>query len=96
MSNIECETKCGSMETPKFSNEIYRAYHPSDNILGGVSLYHREGLPIKRRTDLELLQEMIVTEIILHVRKSSSPQYTEVLVKTVSNLKISSMDLSRF
>ena len=36
-----------------FSREIYRADHPSDNKIGGVCLYFREGLPIKRRKDLE-------------------------------------------
>ena len=52
-----------------FSREIYRADHPSDNKIGGVCLYFREGLPIKRRKDLEFLQEMIVTEITISRKK---------------------------
>ena len=45
-----------------YGREIYRADHPSDHKIGGVCLYYREGLPIKRRKDLEFLQEMIVAE----------------------------------
>ena len=52
-----------------FSREIYRADHPSDNKIGGVCLYFREGLPIKRRKDLEFLQEMIVAEITISRNK---------------------------
>ena len=52
-----------------FSKEIYRNDHPSNTKKGGVCLYFREGLPIKRRTDLELVQEMIVTEITIARKK---------------------------
>lgn len=52
-----------------FSKEIYRNDHPSNTRKGGVCLYFREGLPIKRRTDLELMQEMIVTEIRIARKK---------------------------
>ena len=52
-----------------YSKEIYRNDHPSNTKTGGVCLYFREGLPIKRRTDLELLQEMIVAEITLARKK---------------------------
>ena len=45
------------------SKEIYRSDHPSNTKIGGVCLYFREGLPIKRRTDLEFLAEMILSEI---------------------------------
>ena len=38
-----------------FSKEIYRADHPSDTKIVGICLYFRDGLPIKRRKDLELL-----------------------------------------
>ena len=53
----------------RLSREIYRADHPSDNKIGGVCLYFREGLPIKRRKDLELLQEMSVAEITISRKK---------------------------
>ena len=52
-----------------FSKEIYRSDHPSNTKTGGVCLYFREGLPIKRRTDLELLPEIIITEIRIALRK---------------------------
>ena len=50
-----------------FSKEVYRMDHPSSNKFGGVSLYFRENLSVKRRTDLELLQEIIVSEI--HIKR---------------------------
>ena len=37
-----------------FSKEIYRSDHPSNTTIGCSCLYFREGLPIKRCTDLEL------------------------------------------
>ena len=40
-----------------------RSDHPSNSRIGGVCVYFREDLPIKRRQDLELLQEMVVAEI---------------------------------
>ena len=46
-----------------FSNEIYRNDHPSNTKIGEVCLYYREELPIKRRKEFQLLQEMIVTEV---------------------------------
>ena len=52
-----------------FSKDIYQSDHPSNTKLGGVCLYYRDELPIKRRTDLELLQEMIVSEISLSRKK---------------------------
>ena len=52
-----------------FSREIYRSDHPSNSKTGGVCVYFREGLPIKRRSDLELLQELIVTELTLSRKK---------------------------
>ena len=51
------------------SRETHRADHPSDNKIGGVCLYFREGLLIKCRKDLELLQEMIVAEITISRKK---------------------------
>ena len=52
-----------------FSKDIYRSDHPGDTKIGGVCGYYRNELPIKRRTDLELLQEMIVSEISLSRKK---------------------------
>ena len=46
-----------------FSTEIYRNDHPSNSKTGGVCVYFRENLPIKRRGDLEFLQEIVVAEI---------------------------------
>ena len=52
-----------------FSKEIYRHDHTSNTKKGGVCLYFREGLPIKRKTDLELVQETIVSEITITRQK---------------------------
>ena len=52
-----------------YSKEIYRSDHPSNTKTGGVCLYFREGLPIKQRTDLQLVLEMIVAEIALARKK---------------------------
>ena len=48
-----------------FSNEIFRNDHPSNTKTGGVCLYYREGLCVKRRKDLEILQETEVAEIYI-------------------------------
>ena len=42
-----------------FSKELNRNDHPSKTKKGGVCLYFRESLPIKRRAGLELMQEMV-------------------------------------
>ena len=52
-----------------FSKDIYRSDHHSSTKIGEVCLYYRDELPIKRRTALELLQEMIVSEISLSRKK---------------------------
>ena len=52
-----------------FSREIYRSDHPSNTKTGGVCLYVREGLANKRRGDLELIQEMVATEINIARKK---------------------------
>ena len=52
-----------------FSKEIYRNDHPGNKKVGGVCLYFREGITIKRRSDLETLQEMIVSEINIAHKK---------------------------
>ena len=52
-----------------FSREIYHSDHPSNSKTGGVCMFFKEGLPIKRRPDLELLQELIVTELTISSKK---------------------------
>ena len=52
-----------------FSPDPFRADKPESSRNGGVCLYFRENLPIKRRTDLELLPETIVAEIKLKRKK---------------------------
>ena len=52
-----------------FSKEIFRNDHPSNTKTGGVCLYYREGLAIKRRKDLEILQETVVAEIHIGRKK---------------------------
>ena len=52
-----------------FRREIFRSDHPSNTKVGGACVYFREGLHLKRRGDLEELQESIVTEIIISRKK---------------------------
>ena len=52
-----------------FSREIFRSDHSSITKVGRGCVYFRKGLPIKRRGDLEELQESIVTEIIISHKK---------------------------
>ena len=52
-----------------FNREIFCSDHPSNTKTGGVCVYFREGLPIKRRNGLEILQEAVVTEINLLRKK---------------------------
>ena len=58
-----------AIHSKRFSPEVFRNDHPSNSKNGGVCLYYRTGLPIKRRFDLELLQEMIVSEIAISRKK---------------------------
>ena len=78
-----------------FNKDIYRSDHPSNTKLGGVCLYYRDELPIKRRTDLELLQEMIVSEISLSQKKiilatlyRSPSQDSEQFESFIDNLQL--------
>lgn len=48
---------------------IYRSDHPSNIKIGGLCPFFREGIPIKRRVDLELLPELIITEIKIGNKK---------------------------
>ena len=48
---------------------IFRSDHPSNSKIGGACAYFRQGLPIKRRSDLEELQGLIVTEIVISRKK---------------------------
>ena len=52
-----------------FSKEIFRSDHLSGDKKGGICIYFKETLPIKRRKDLESMQEIVVTEIILRRKK---------------------------
>ena len=46
-----------------FSPDPFRADKPLYAHNGGVSLYYKENISLKRRTDLELLEETIVVEL---------------------------------
>ena len=52
-----------------FSKEIWRSDHLRDTKQGGVSLYFKEDVPIKRRTDLEIMEGKIVAEISIKRKK---------------------------
>ena len=65
-----------------FCKEIYRNDHPGNKKVGGVCLYFREGITIKRRSDLETLQEMIVSEINIARKNIFLLHCIEVQIKT--------------
>ena len=48
---------------------MFRNDHPGDSKIGGVCMYFREGLPIQRRKDIELLPEIIVADIKIGRKK---------------------------
>ena len=60
---MELRRFCGSFSHPKGDTFIRTKTE-------GVCLYFREGLPIKQRTDLQLVQEMIVAKITLACKKT--------------------------
>ena len=53
------------------SKDVFCSNHPSNTKAGGVCLYAREGLTIRRGADLEPLQEIIITEINISHKSSS-------------------------
>ena len=52
-----------------FSTEIFRSGHPSGDKQGRVCVYFKENLPVKRRKDLEILQETVICKISLGRKK---------------------------
>ena len=48
---------------------LLRADHPSNSKRGGVCFYFKEHLPLSRRNDLRILQEYLLTEIIVDNEK---------------------------
>ena len=53
-----------------FSRNIFRSDHPGGSKIGGVCLYYRENLPITQTLDLQVLDEMIVSEVKIGCKKS--------------------------
>ena len=52
-----------------FSKTIFRSDHPGGDQVGGVCIYFKKNLPIKRRKDLEIMQRSVVTEMNLNRQK---------------------------
>ena len=52
-----------------FSRNIFWSDHPGESKIGGACLYYRENLPITQRLDLQVLDEMIVSEIKIGRKK---------------------------
>ena len=53
-----------------FDSDIFRSDHPSNSrVPGRVCIYYKENIPIKRRKDLEILQESVVSEITFGRKK---------------------------
>ena len=61
-SMLNSEIKHENITIEGFSKEVFRSDHPSDSKIGDVCVYFRENLPIRRRLDLEFLQETVVAE----------------------------------
>ena len=72
-----------------FSPEPYRADKPLNAHSGGVCLYYKENIPLKRRKDLELIDETIVVEI----RQKNSKKLFFVLSYRHPNLSLNETDL---
>ena len=54
----------------RFNSDFFRSDHLSNfRVPGGVCIYYKENIPIKRRKDLEILQETVVTEIKFRRKK---------------------------
>ena len=62
-SMLSSETNNENISIEGFSKDALRSDHPSNSRIRGVCVYFRLDLPIKRRQDLELLQEMLVAEV---------------------------------
>ena len=52
-----------------FSKEMFCNDNPSGDKQGGVCVYFKENLPIKRRKKLEMMQKAIICEISLRRKK---------------------------
>ena len=59
----------GSISLTGFSKEIYRSDHPNDVKRGGVCLYFKDSLAIKRRKDLQILDKCIISELTIGRKK---------------------------
>ena len=77
------------------SREVYRNDHPINSKVGGVCMYFRDGLAIKQRRDLEMMQETIVSEVntsrkkIFFITVYRSPsQNSEQFENLISNMQI--------
>ena len=66
--------------------EVSRSDHRSGDKKGGVCIYFKETLPIKRRKDLESMQETVVTEITLRRKKYFLSPFIGLLTKVVKSL----------
>ena len=52
-----------------FSEEIFRCDHPDAAKRGGVCLFYKDNLAIKRRKDLQVMDECIISEIMIGRKK---------------------------
>ena len=56
-SMLDSKVRDEEISIEGFSKEVFRNDRPSDSKIEGVCMYFREGLPIQRRKDLELLDQ---------------------------------------
>ena len=72
-----------------FSREIFRSDHADNLRSGGVCIYYRDGLSIKRRTDLESLNEMVCAEVTVARKRFYFLLSTVAQARVSINLKCS-------
>ena len=69
-SRLDRSISNGDIQIGGFCCDVFRRDHPSNTgTPGGVCLYYKEDIPIRRRNDLKILEETIVNEISLRHKK---------------------------
>ena len=79
------------IQIERFSCDVFRSDHPSNTRNpGGVCLYYKENLSVKRRNDFEILHESVVAEISLGRKKVGFFYCRTIPTRLVMNLTYSS------
>ena len=68
-TNLNETVKYEDIIIDAFSTEIFCSDHPSGDKQSGVCVYSKENIHIKRKNDIEILQETVICEILLDCKK---------------------------